>query len=196
MNGVAMRSPVPSMRPQDRRALTIGAIVLVALLGYSRVLKPGLDGLALERRTLSERSALLSRERALVAAAPSLPRLQKEANQVLTAERARLFAGDSVAATAELTSYASQVATAAGMHLTTIEGRTPTTARGVTRLLVDVRGEGSWRQVLAFVRLLEVSGQLVDVTSLRLERGPRGGALGGDQVSISATLAGYSRGAR
>jgi hypothetical protein len=122
--------------------------------------------------------------------------LQKEATQVLAAERTRLFAGDSVAATAELTSYAAQVAIAAGVHLTTIEARTPSTARGVTRLLADVRGEGSWRQVLAFVRLLETSGQLVDVTSLRLERGTRGGPLGGDLVSISASLAGYSKGAR
>jgi Tfp pilus assembly protein PilO len=196
MTGVAMRSPMSNMRPQDRRALAVGAITLVALLGYSRVLKPALDHLGFERRTLSEQNALLGRERALVVAAPSLPRLQKEATQVLAAERTRLFAGDSVAATAELTSYAAQVAIAAGVHLTTIEARTPSTARGVTRLLADVRGEGSWRQVLAFVRLLETSGQLVDVTSLRLERGTRGGPLGGDLVSISASLAGYSKGAR
>lgn len=195
MNGVATRSPMAGMRPQDRRALAVGAIVLVALLGYSRLLKPALDQLAMERRGLSEQSALLARERALVAAAPALPRLQKEAAQVLAAQRARLFAGDSVAATAELTSYVSQVATAAGVHLTTIEAGTPSTARGVTRLLADVRGEGSWRQVLAFVRVLEVSGQLVDVTSLRLERGARSGPLGGDMISISATLAGYGRGA-
>ena len=195
MNGVATRSPMTGMRPQDRRALTVGAIVLVTLLGYSRLLKPAFDQLAMERRVLSEQSALLARERALVAAAPALPRLQKEAAQVLAAQRTRLFAGDSVAATAELTAYVSQVATAAGVHLTTIEAGTPSTARGVTRLLADVRGEGSWRQVLAFVRLLEVSGQLVDVASLRLERGARGGPLGGDMISISATLAGYGRGA-
>ena len=66
----------------------------------------------------------------------------------------------------------------------------------VPELGLDVRGEGSWQQVLAFVRLLEVSAQLVDVTNLRLERGPRGGPLGGDQISLSATLAGYSRGTR
>ena len=196
MNGVATRSPMTGMRPQDRRALTVGAIVLVTLLGYSRLLKPAFDQLATERRALSEQSALLARERALLAAAPALPRLQKEAAQVLAAQRTRLFAGDSVAATAELTAYVSQVATAAGVHLTTIEAGTPSTARGVTRLLADVRGEGSWRQVLAFVRLLEVSGQLVDVTSLRLERGARGGPLGGDMISISATLAGYGRGAQ
>lgn len=196
MNGTTAPSPMSGMRPQDRRALKVGAIALVLLFGYSRVLKPALDRLSLERRTLSEQGALLARERALVAAAPSFPRLQNDASQILGAERGRLFAGDSVAATAELTSYVAQVSTAAGVHLTTIEARTPSTERGVTRLLVDVRGEGTWRQALAFVRLLEVSAQLVDVTGLRIERGARGGPLGGDLVSISATLAGYSRGAR
>ena len=152
MNGLTARSSMSGLRPQDRRALTVGAIALVLLLGYSRVLKPALDRLAVERRTLSEQGALLARERALVAAAPSFPRLQKDASQILSAERARLFAGDSVAATAELTSYVAQVSTVAGVHLTTIEARTPSTERGVTRLLVDVRGEGTWRQALAFVR--------------------------------------------
>lgn len=189
MNGVS------ALRPQDRRALAIGGVVLVVLLGYSRVLKPGLARLSAERQLVSDQRALLVREQALVAVAPSLPARAKQANQVLAAERPRLFVGDSVAASAELTSYASQIATAAGVHLTTIEARTPVTARGVTRLTADVRGEGSWRQVLAFVRLLEVSGQLVEVSSLRLERGARGGPLGGDLVSLSATLAGYSRGA-
>jgi type II secretory pathway component PulM len=196
MNGITARSPMSGMRPQDRRALALGVIALVVLLGYSRVLKPTLNRLALERRTLAEQGGLLARERALIAAAPSFPRLQKEANQILGTERGRLFAGDSVAATAELTSYVAQVATASGVHLTTIEARTPNTERGVTRLLVDVRGEGTWRQVLGFVRLLEVSAQLVDVGSIRIERGARGGPLGGDLVSISATLAGYSRGER
>lgn len=196
MRSQAIRSPFSTMRPQDRRALIVGAIALVALLGYWRIIKPALDRLSTERNTLREQSALLGRERALVASAPTLPRLQKEANQVLAAERGRLFAGDSVTATAELTSYASQVATATGVHLTTIDARTPSTDRGVTRLLADVRGEGSWQQVLAFVRVLEVSGQLVNVTSIRLERGARGGSLGGDQIALSATLAGYSRGAR
>ncbi len=184
------------MRPQDRRALIVGGIALVAMLGYARVLKPALAALAQERTTLGEQVALLSRERALVAASPRFPALLTAANQALTAARPRLFVGDSVAATAEFSTYVSQIATGAGVRLTTIEARTPTTARAVTRLLVDVRGEGSWPEVLAFVRLLEVSAQLVDVTNLRLERGPRGGPLAGDQMSLSATLAGYGRGAR
>ncbi len=189
-------SAPPRLRAQDRRALIVGAVALVVLVGYSRVARPALDRLQVEQRTLLEQEALLARERSLVAAAPVLPRAQRDVNQALAAEAPRLFAGDSVAATAELSAYVSQLASAAGVHLTTVDGRTPVTTRAVTRLSVDVRGEASWKQVLEFVHLLETSGQLVDVTSVRIERGPRGGPLGGEMVSVAVTLAGYSRGLR
>ena len=101
-----------------------------------------------------------------------------------------------MAATAELSAYVSQLASVAGVHLTTVDGRTPVTTRALIRLSVDVRGEATWKQVLTFVHLLETSGQLVDVASVRIERGPRGGPLGGEMVSIAATVAGYSRGTR
>ena len=189
-------SAPPRLRAQDRRALIVGAVALVVLVGYSRVARPALDRLQIEQRTLLEQEALLARERSLVAAAPALPRAQRDVNQALAAEAPRLFAGDSVAATAELSAYVSQLASAAGVHLTTVDGRTPVTTRALTRLSVDVRGDASWKQALEFVHLLETSGQLVDVTSVRIERGPRGGPLGGEMVSVAATLAGYSRGLR
>jgi type II secretory pathway component PulM len=189
-------STTPRLRAQDRRALMLGAIALVVLVGYSRIVRPALESMRMEQRTLAEQEALLARERSLVAAAPALPRARQDVTQALAAEAPRLFAGDSVAATAELSAYVSQIASASGVHLTTVDGRTPVTTRGLTRLSVDVRGEASWNQVLNFVHVLESSGQLVDVTSVRIERGPRGGPLGGAMVSVAATLAGYSRAVR
>ena len=198
MSGPSNRMPgAPTgFRPQDRRALTIGAVALVVLLGYSRVGRPVFERMRSEQQALVEQQALLARERSLVAAAPALPRARHELDKVLAAEAPRLFAGDSVAATAELSAYVSEIAAASGVHLTTVDGRTPVTARGLTRLSVDVRGEASWTQVLNFMHVLETSGQLVDVSSVRIERGPRGGPLGGASVSLAATLAGYSRGGR
>ena len=188
--------PLASLRPQDRRALMTGTVALAILLGYSRIAKPALENLRTARRDLADQQALLMRERALVAAAPSLPRAQHEVKQALAAESSRMFVGDSVAATAELSAYVSQIAAAAGVHLTTVDGRTPVTTRALTRLSVDIRGEASWRQVLNFLHVLETSGQLVDLVNVRIERGPRGGPLGGDMVSLGATLAAYSRGGR
>ena len=195
--GTVRASGVPGVvRPQDRRALVTGAVVLALLLGYSRIARPALENVGHSRRALADQQALLVRELALVAAAPRLPQAQREVKQVLAAESSRLFLGDSVAATAELSAYVSEIAAAAGVHLTTVDGRTPVTTRALTRLSVDIRGEASWRQALNFLHVLETSGQLVDLVNVRIERGPRGGPLGGDMVSLGATLAGYSRGGR
>jgi len=193
---VPSRTAVGGMRPQDRRALMIGGITLAVLLGYSRIARPAFDRHIEQRRAVEAQGALLGREQALVGAAPAFPRAQRDADKALAAESARLFRGDSVAATAELSAYVSQMATASGVHLSTVDGRAPVTARGLVRLSVDVRGEATWPQVLAFVHRLEASSQLVDVTSLRVERGPRGGPLGGNTVNVAATLTGYSRGVR
>jgi hypothetical protein len=73
-----------------------------------------------------------------------------------------------------------------------VEAQAPRTVQGITTLAVDVRGEGSWRNALAFMNSLEAATRLVDIVTLRVERGARGGALGGDLVSIAATVAGYS----
>ncbi|HEX9485063.1 MAG TPA: hypothetical protein VF929_10800, partial [Gemmatimonadaceae bacterium] len=136
-----------SLREQDRRALIVGVVVVAALLGYARLARPAFERLQLERRAVADQEALLGRERSLLAAAPAFPNAQREATHILVTESPRLFTGDSVAATAELSAYVAGVATASGVRLTAVEGRAPRADRGVTRLSVDVRGEGSWRQV-------------------------------------------------
>lgn len=189
--------PSISLRPQDRRALLLGGVAVVLMLGWTRVARPAVEHIRAGERTLAEQRALLARERALLAVAPSLPAMQRAAERTLAGEDARLFAGDSVGATAELTAYVADVATEAEVRLTSVEARTPSAERGVTTLLVDARGEGSWSHVLDFVAALEGSEQLVDVRSVRVERGARGGALpGGPTVAVVVTVAGYARGAR
>ena len=193
-------APNPSMkggglRPQDRRALVFGAVVLALLLGYARVVRPAVAQLMEQRTLLHEEQTRLARERSLLASVASGPNAQTAIVRQLTAEGPRLFAGDSVAATAELTSYATIVAEASQLRLASVEAHAPRTAQGITTLAIDVRGEGSWRSVLAFVHSMESATRLVDIQSLRIERGARGGPLGGDLVAVSATLSGYSRSA-
>jgi hypothetical protein len=148
-------------------------------------------------RAVDTERDLLARERALLAVAPRLPGAQRAAERTIADESPRLFAGDSVAATAELTGYVADVANESDVRLTSVEARTPNTERGVMRLLVDARGEGSWSDVLGFVAALESSEQLADVESVRIERGPRGAnPAGGPMVSLTLTIAGYGRGAR
>jgi Tfp pilus assembly protein PilO len=183
------------MMERDRRALTIGAVVLVLMLGYAWAVKPALSGLARDRDTLAEQRALLMRERALLAAAPSMAPARKAAQEALARTRPRLFDGDSVAATAQLASFVTEVASATGVQLANADSRSPASQGGVAALSVDIRGEGSWRQLLTFLRAIESSSRLVEVSQLRLERGARGGPLGGDLISLAATVKGYGRAA-
>ena len=189
--------PSLTLRPQDRRALLLGGAALALMLGYSRVARPALERLRERETSLTEQRALLARERALLAVAPSIPAKQKITERTLASEDSRLFAGDSVSATAELTAYVADVANEAGVRLASVEARAPNAQRGITRLVVDARGEATWSKALGFVAKLESAEQLVDVTSVRIERGARGGPLGGaSTVSIAVTLTGYSRGAQ
>jgi len=198
MNGTRLAGLAPSitLRPQDRRALLLGGVALALMLGWTRVVRPTLAQLRERERAVSTQRDLLERERALLAAAPTLPALQRAADRVIAAAAPRLFAGDSVGATAELTAYLADIAGESDVRLASIEARAPSTERGVMRLLVDARGEGTWSDVLGFVAALESSEQLADVRSVRIERGPRGGnPAGGPLVSVAVTVAGYGRGA-
>ena len=195
MSSASSAASANGLRPQDRRALMAGVVALAAMFGYARIIRPASGELTRRRGTLVEQAGLLARERSLLSIAPTLPGAANAVKHSLAGEQSRLFAGDSVAATAALTAFVTDVASATGVRLTMLDGRPPRSVRAVTRLSADLRGEGSWRQVLAFTRALESSARLVDLPALRMERGPRGGPLGGDLVSLSATVAGYSRGA-
>jgi hypothetical protein len=197
MNGTRLSGLAPTLRPQDRRALVLGGVALALMLGWTRVVRPAVAQLRERERAVATQRDLLVRERALLAVAPKLPALQRATDGAIAAESSRLFAGDSVGATAELTAYVADVASESEVRLTSVEARAPSTERGVMRLLVDARGEGSWSDVLDFVKALESSEQLADVESVRVERGPRGGnPAGGPVVSVTVTVAGYGRGAR
>ncbi|MDB4912805.1 MAG: Pilus assembly protein PilO [Gemmatimonadetes bacterium] len=183
-----------TMRAQDRRAVAMGTAIVLVVGAYTLGVRPAMAHLAESHAMLAEQRALLVRERALVADSARLLDVQRTAARALAAESPRLFAGDSVAATANLTSFTTDMATTTGVRLTTVEGRAPRAEHGVIQLAVDLRGEGSWRQVLLFVHALETSSRLVNVASVRIERGARGGPLGGTLVSMAATVVSFAKG--
>lgn len=184
------------MRPEDRRALTIGAIAIVAGVGFAFGVRPAVAQLAQKHQQLEEQHALLVRERALLAGSMKLLGAQREMDKAMASESNRLFPGDSVSAMAALTSFAADAAIKAAVRLTTLEGRQPRAKDGVIELAVEMRGEGTWRDVLYFIRALESADRLVHLGNVRIERGARGGPLGGALVSVGVTVVGYARGAR
>ena len=184
------------MRAQDRRALIIGATAIIAGVAFAFGVRPAVAQLALTHQQLSEQQELLMRERALLAGSMKLLAAQRETDNALAVESKRLFPGDSVGAMAEVTSFVSAAATKAAVRLTTLEGRQPRVRDGVIELAVEIRGEGTWKDVLYLVRALESADRLVNLTNLHIERGARGGPLGGALVSVGVTVVGYARGGR
>lgn len=181
------------MNSRDHRALGVGAVLLIFMLGYAWVVRPAMARLTQDRTLLAEQSGLLERERVLVKAAPTLAQTRRGTTTALAGARARMFEGDSVAAAAQLSSFVSDVARATGVQVTSLGARNPRNDGGVFTLAVDVRGDGNWRQLLTFLRAVESSARLVEVSQLRLERGARGGPLGGDLISLAATVTAYGQ---
>src|SRR5260221_14310793 len=136
------------LRARDRRAITLGAIVLVMVLGYAKIIRPLRTDIAHDREALHEQRGLLARERALIARAPTLPAARRDVEQALSAEQTRLFSGDSVAATSELSGFVADVARATGGTLTSLEGRAPAGAGGEYRKGDHLKSEGDLPQVI------------------------------------------------
>jgi len=184
--------PTRGLSAEDRRALLLGALIVAALGAYAVIGRPWYARLQSSRAELSQQLALLVREQALLESRSALPRLQRQVSQAVGAERPRLLNGDSVTATASLASFVDDIAVANGVHVSSLDGRAPLSAPGLTTVSVELRGESRWSQALGFVHTLESTGPLINVSSVRIERGARGGPLAGDLVTISATLSGIA----
>jgi hypothetical protein len=152
--------------------------------------KPLVAHIATTRAELTQQRDLLSREQALLASVPSLPRVRQQVNRILTNSRPRLLVGDSVAATAALATLVDGLATAHGVRVTSLEGQSPAANGALTAVQVVLRGEARWSQLLGFIRTLESSGTLIDVASLRMERSSLGAPGEGNLVSFGATIRG------
>jgi hypothetical protein len=184
----SVTSSASRLAPSDRRALIVGAIAVGVMLSYTWIARPVVIGILARREVLTQQRGLLSREKALLATAPALPAARRIATRRLKETGTRLLTGDSVAATSALASVVADIAAATGVRVVSVEGRPPVSRAGLTTVLVELRGEARWDQVLGFIRTLEGTGTLIDVASLRIERGLPGSGL----VNLTASLAGVA----
>ncbi len=188
-------SPRVNLSPRDRRALTIGALVLLPSLFAIWGVKPLLATLSESRDLLSAERAALSRERAAVNAAQRNPGMQQLADSLMRAMSPRLFAGrDDVMATAELVSHLGAVAAAHDVWLQNATTRPAEVGdAGVRTLHVALRAESDLEGVLRFLQALELGEKLLRVE--RLDISVAAGSFvedGVEPVSISASIMGYA----
>ncbi|HXD23150.1 MAG TPA: GspMb/PilO family protein [Gemmatimonadaceae bacterium] len=179
----------------DRRALTLGAIVVVPSLFFVFAVKPYRAALTDVQQQLSVESDAFARERAAVAAAKRNPLMQHVADSAMRAMSSRLFAGrDDVMASAEVASYLGEVSRANHVWLQDASTRPATALDGGVRALhVEIRAESDLRGILAFVKSLETGSKFIRVDRLDISAQPgRADQPGAETLALSASIIGYA----
>ena len=182
--------------PRDRRAVALGALLLVPALGFSFVVKPYLRARATLQERVREQRELLMREVALVAAAHEVPATLDRAARAFARQRTRLLPErDPLAATAALVSLAGEEARRHGVLLEAIEsGAAEAVTNGLIAVQIDVRGRGDLEGLLRWLRALETGPRLLRVERLavgRLDPGTPGDSLDVETLTLGATIRGY-----
>jgi hypothetical protein len=163
------------MSPRDRRALTIGACIVIPGLMIPWVIKPYLNALADIHSQTDDARDQLARERRAIAQLPKLPPAQTRAAQQLDAEVPRLFqANDVLVANGDLAEYVASAAQTAGVRLSQSETRpVRPVSGGVQALGLEIRAEGDLDGLLHFLNQLETGGKLIRLETVNLSGGGR-----------------------
>ncbi|MFI5243941.1 MAG: GspMb/PilO family protein [Gemmatimonadales bacterium] len=186
---------LPTMSAGDRRALTLGAAILVPSLFFVFAVKPYLAALADVQQQLAVERDAFARERAAVLTARKNPLMQHTADSAMQAMAPRLFAGpDDVMASAEVATYLGDVARASHVWLQDASTRPATALDGGVRALhVEIRGESDLRGILEFVTTLESGSRFIRVQRLDVSSQPgRSDQPGAETLSLSASIVGYA----
>ena len=184
-----------SMSARDRRALLLGAVILLPALLFVWGVRPLLATLRNNRDLLVSEQGTLAREMAALDAARANPDLHRVADSAMRAVAPRLFQGrDSVMATAELVSHLSRVAADHDVWLQNAVTRPSSVDEGgVRRLRVEIRAESDLQGVLSFLTALEHGDKLVRVERVDIARVL---ALNTDDgiepVTVAATIVGFA----
>ena len=184
-----------TMSASDRRALFLGAAVILPSLFFVFGVKPYLTALADVQQQLSVEREAFSRERAAVSAAKRNPEMQHVADSAMQAMAPRLFEGrDDVMASAEVATYLGEVARASHVWLQDASTRPATALDGGVRALhVELRGESDLRGILEFVKSLESGGKFIRVQRLDVSAQPgRSDQPGTETLALSASIVGYA----
>jgi hypothetical protein len=179
---------------KDRRTVTIAGVLLVAVVGYLKGVKPYATAYADASSQLSTTRDSLTREQIEVRAAQQNPQRQHHLDSAMDVMGKRLFVGkDSVAASDDLEQYIRLLAREAHVHVTQsrTEGTT-TLATGVRTLRLGFTAQSDLQGIIAFLDSLDHGDHLVCVekmtmailTSVDTSKGVQ-------EIQIQATADGY-----
>lgn len=159
------------VNPRDRKAMLLGAAVLVPALLWTFAAAPYLDALQSRRARLADERRLLRRELELLAQAKGFPAAFDQGARRVLAVAPRLTGGDDdAAAGAAVAGYVRRLARMGGANVTRVD---PAPVRdaggGITALPVAVTGEADLEGLMSFLQMLETGPKLVRVDELKIE---------------------------
>jgi hypothetical protein len=184
-----------TMSPKDRRAIVIGAVIVLPALFFIWGVRPWRASMAQAREELEIARLALSREKAAVGTTRSSPDAQRSADSALMMTAPRLFEGrDDAIASAQLASYLGDVARKSRVLMQDANTRpSAVSPEGIRTLKVEVRAESDIQGVATFLHTLEAGQKLVRVDRLEISRVPGLEEKNGfETLSIAATIAGFA----
>lgn len=187
---------MPVLTSRDRRAITLGALVLAPVFGVAYGVRPFALALGERHLAASQQRDLLARERALVAQALTMPTAAAAGRAALEAEWPRAIrAFDVATASVRFADYLRGVARAHEVLVVqTTELPADSLRGGVDVLRLHLQAESDFAGLLRLLHALETGVPRVRVSSVNIERaGPErsgtGDASGAREVlALSATV--------
>jgi hypothetical protein len=184
-----------TMSPKDRRAIMLGAVLILPALFWIYGVQPYRAALGEAREELEVQRLALSREKAAVMTTATSPGAQKSADSTLIMVAPRLFEGrDDAIASAQLAAYLGTIARRSRMLMEDANTRPSTTSpEGVRTLRVEVRAESDIQGVATFIHNLEAGDKLVRVDRLEISRVPGLEEKNGfETLAVAATISGFA----
>jgi hypothetical protein len=187
----------PALQSRDRRALLVGLMLVLPVLGYALAVQPYAAAVSRAQERLDAERSMLLREVAMLSAAPQLPAVLAQADSAARSALPRLFGGaDGVTATAALAAYVGDRARGSRLLLQQSESRdAELPPGGVLRLTVSIRAVGDLEAILTFLHAIEAGPKLLRTERLGIEHvqrwtaAPAGGTA---PLLLEATLSGFA----
>jgi len=183
-----------TMSLRDRRAVLLGASVLLTALAFIWGVRPYINAIDDARSELTAQRDALAREQAAVTSAKENPRLRQLADSAMQAMRPKLFSGrDDVMASALLASYVGDLAAKARVWLQDANTRPAVLGKdGVRALQVDIRGQSDLRGTMRFLQALQRGSKLIRVDKLDVSRAAGSSDDPMETLTITATISGFA----
>ena len=158
--------------PGDRRAVIIGAVILVPSLLYVYAARPIARAISDRRAAAVQQADLLGRENSVLGLSPRFPALRAKAALRLAAELKRTIKSEAaVTANVKLADYVRQIGRAHQLLVTdATEAPGDSLTPGVMLLRLSVHGESDLQGILGFVRGIENGSMHARVASLQIEK--------------------------